>query len=457
VTVHGNDHGNGEALTTNQKGILKNYGEVWYHEDATTNILSLKNVRSKFKLTYVSHPKSVFTVHKPDGSINEFRMYQDGLHYFDTKSRSSVSITPVSAEVQSSNQQLSQSKQAIELQVKLSHPSLHHLKAIVSVNPIPSIPISIADIDRNEKVPVSSLPISMGQLPIPSQSDCIHASDFILAELPCALVPKSKVPSLASISDRSKFTVVEPFISRAMSLIPDAHHNLMWLNAFPFRNGVSLSMYPRSFISGVPLEFKLHFQLVFGSHGPVKPSSLIPPFTGNRCKAAAPLLLQSELHHASTVTIQDVTQMEPPDATEPLHHLPLLSVRHRSAPEPHPFHCDAHVKAPLVVELNVAALIPSPVLEPITLAAVIDAAEGHEVVIVDLPNAFVQANLPESPSKRTKRLIRRYLFVSGNVLKGSKCIEYSPTIDMLAIPFTKPLQGKLFVKFRKAIRHLPDQ
>jgi len=62
VTVHGN----GGAFTTNKKGTLKNYGEVWYHEDAITNILSLKNVRSKFKLTYVSHPESIFTVHKPD-------------------------------------------------------------------------------------------------------------------------------------------------------------------------------------------------------------------------------------------------------------------------------------------------------------------------------------------------------------------------------------------------------
>jgi len=35
-------HGNGGALTTNKKGTLKNYGEVWYHKDAITNILSLK-------------------------------------------------------------------------------------------------------------------------------------------------------------------------------------------------------------------------------------------------------------------------------------------------------------------------------------------------------------------------------------------------------------------------------
>jgi len=144
VTVHGN----GGALTTNKKGNLQNYGEVWYHEDAKTNILSLKTVRSKFQLTYVSHPESIFTVHKNDGSTNQFKMHSNGLHYFDTKSRSSAPVSTVSGEAKViSNQQLPQSKQARELQVKLSQPSLHHLKAIVSVNPIPSFPISIANID----------------------------------------------------------------------------------------------------------------------------------------------------------------------------------------------------------------------------------------------------------------------------------------------------------------------
>ena len=63
-------YGNGGALTANQKGTLRNYGEVWYHGDAITNILSLKRVGSKFKLTYVSHPESIFTVHKPDPQMS---------------------------------------------------------------------------------------------------------------------------------------------------------------------------------------------------------------------------------------------------------------------------------------------------------------------------------------------------------------------------------------------------
>jgi len=160
---------------------------------------------------------------------------------------------------------------------------------------------------------------------------------------------------------------------------------------------------------------------------------------------------------SSAGTSQELTQPELPDTSESLHQLNLLSVNHRSAPKSHPCDCDAHVKAPLLVEVKVPALNPSPILEFVTLTAAITATEGLQVVIVDIPNAFVQANLPQSPSKRSKHLNRRYFFVSGKVMKGSKSIEYSPTVDMIAIPFTKPLPAKLFVKFRKAIMHLPDQ
>ncbi len=122
-------YGNGGALTANQKGTLMNYGQVWYHADAITNILSLKRVRSKFKLTYVSHPESIFTVHKRDGSMNEFRMHSDGLHYYDTRHKSIAFVSTVSDEGEGySKQQLSQARSARELQAKLGHLSLHDVK-----------------------------------------------------------------------------------------------------------------------------------------------------------------------------------------------------------------------------------------------------------------------------------------------------------------------------------------
>jgi len=211
-----------------------------------------------------------------------------------------------------------------------------------------------------------------------------------------------------------------------------------------------------------------------------QPSSLISSFTGKSYKAAALLLVQSEPDHAilshvtitqssskaghpklgngsSTAIFQELTQMNLRDTSEPLHQMNLLSVKHRSALESHFFHCDANVKAHLVAGVNITAHSPTSVLESIMFTAAIDAAEGQEVAIVDIPNAFVQANLPKFSSKWIKLLNCCYFSISGQIIKGCKSIENCPTIEMIAIFLTKLLQGKLFVKFRMTIMHLPDQ
>ena len=45
----------------------------------------------------------------------------------------------------------------------------------------------------------------------------------------------------------------------------------------------------------------------------------------------------------------------------------------------------------------------------------------------------------------------RYFFVKDRVDKKEVKIEYCPSLDMLADFFTKPLQGKLFLKFKEVL------
>ena len=47
-------HTNGGMLMVNQKGTLEDYGEVWYHPKAITNILGLVNVIKKYPVSYDS-------------------------------------------------------------------------------------------------------------------------------------------------------------------------------------------------------------------------------------------------------------------------------------------------------------------------------------------------------------------------------------------------------------------
>ena len=79
-------NGNGGSITTNKKGHLKHYGDVWFDKRSITNILCLKNVKQKYRVTYDSSTDGVFTVHKP-GELLHFVMHKDGLHYHDTRNR----------------------------------------------------------------------------------------------------------------------------------------------------------------------------------------------------------------------------------------------------------------------------------------------------------------------------------------------------------------------------------
>ena len=62
----------------------------------------------------------------------------------------------------------------------------------------------------------------------------------------------------------------------------------------------------------------------------------------------------------------------------------------------------------------------------------------------------------DSSSKRTKHLNIGYFFITDRIKKGDLYIEYCPTYNMVADSFTKPLQGKKFLQFRKLIMNLQD-
>jgi hypothetical protein len=64
---------------------------------------------------------------------------------------------------------------------------------------------------------------------------------------------------------------------------------------------------------------------------------------------------------------------------------------------------------------------------------------------------LLETNGKKSSSKRTRALNIRYFFLTDQVEKGNISIEYCPTAEMTGDFFTKPLQGKLFEKFRNQI------
>jgi hypothetical protein len=64
---------------------------------------------------------------------------------------------------------------------------------------------------------------------------------------------------------------------------------------------------------------------------------------------------------------------------------------------------------------------------------------------------LLERNGKKSSSKRTRAINIRYFFMTDQIEKGNLTVEYCPTTEMVADYFSKPLQGKLFQKFRKSI------
>ncbi len=83
-------------------------------------------------------------------------------------------------------------------------------------------------------------------------------------------------------------------------------------------------------------------------------------------------------------------------------------------------------------------------------------AQGHEIrenisFQDNKSTILLQQNGKKSSSKRTRALNIRHFFLTDQVEKGNVKIQCCPTTEMIADFMSKPLQGKLFQKFEKAV------
>ena len=76
-------HCNAGSRLTNLIGDLPGYGTVWYDPKAIANILSLRQVRDRYHISYDSSHRR-FIVTKPSGKEFVFQESEGGLHYLDT-------------------------------------------------------------------------------------------------------------------------------------------------------------------------------------------------------------------------------------------------------------------------------------------------------------------------------------------------------------------------------------
>jgi hypothetical protein len=89
-----NIHCNAGTRRITQVGTLKNYGEVWFSENAIANILSLSRVKERYPVKYDSTAGNQFVIIQPDKEVI-FNQSSSGLYYHDTANRAIVMVNTV--------------------------------------------------------------------------------------------------------------------------------------------------------------------------------------------------------------------------------------------------------------------------------------------------------------------------------------------------------------------------
>lgn len=155
---------NGGKLVTNLKGTLKGYGDVWYHPKAITNILSLSNVKRKYKITFDSEDGDCFYVHKPEKVIR-FKCTSSGLYIHNIKDKNDIVMVNTVEENEAgfTARQIEQAKRAKKLYGIVGYPSIKDFKAMIQGNLIMNCPVTIEDINIAEKVYGKSIAVIKGK------------------------------------------------------------------------------------------------------------------------------------------------------------------------------------------------------------------------------------------------------------------------------------------------------
>ncbi len=124
---------NGGTMLLSKEATIENYDQkVWYSADAITNILSLKNVKNQYRVTYDSDNKCFIVHQKQFGLPNMiFKQHSSGLHYYDPQIQQgnfTFVKTVKSNKALFTKRQIKGAQGARRLYECLSHPSIQDFK-----------------------------------------------------------------------------------------------------------------------------------------------------------------------------------------------------------------------------------------------------------------------------------------------------------------------------------------
>ena len=250
---------------TNLQGTLPGYGPVWYYEDGIANILSLHQVRQRYRVSYDSTENGrCFLVHKPNGSMISFQPSVRGLHYYDmSKPRpQSPGCCPDSNHQRKNDEgpstggaifintiednkhhyhprDMKCAEQARQLQKIIGRPSLAQFIRIVENNLLPNCPVMRADILTAEKIFGKEVGCLKGKT-ISSCLTPLEASETVPPSIPkhyqqvvltADIMKVNGIPFLITLLTKLKFATMQQMNAQDGHVLLAALHRINTLYA----------------------------------------------------------------------------------------------------------------------------------------------------------------------------------------------------------------------------------
>ena len=145
---------NGGSIVTSKKADLPQWGEVWFNENAITNIFSYAEMADRYRITYDSNKADEFVVHLPEKDVRFTRM---GTNLYIFKPPKSAQVATALLNTVEENKkfytqrQFDRAKRARDLYNALGTPSVSDFKAILRMNAIADNPVTTEDIRHCRK------------------------------------------------------------------------------------------------------------------------------------------------------------------------------------------------------------------------------------------------------------------------------------------------------------------
>jgi hypothetical protein len=176
---------NAGMRTTNLKGTVPDWGEVWHDPKGIVNILSLENMIKRYRVTFDSDIEPVFRVHTEAGIVN-YIMSPEGLFYHAPKYRIATQCAATVSENESfsTQRQRDGAKCTRELLHALTCPTIADLKRAIKMNFIQNCPVTVEDINLAKAICGPDVPSLKGKLtrerPSPVVQDYIEIPPELL-------------------------------------------------------------------------------------------------------------------------------------------------------------------------------------------------------------------------------------------------------------------------------------